>query len=238
MNERKAEAKLRNFTPLLDDLVKEYDVITAAVWGRVWRYAQQENNVCQASHEKIATELSLSTRTVIRKLKALTAGGYLKDHSLGLRNRPHTYSITDKARLIITIEGVTKSHTKGRKGVTESHTGMTESHSGYDRESHEETIKETIKDISKPSFISNLSAAADYYFDAFGRKKWANPKQRTIFADLEAEVGEEAIRKAVDWAATNDIARLSSIATTARKIAKQNGKKPNEVIITGKGVNL
>lgn len=148
----KAETRIKNFTPLLDDLVRDYGVITAAVWGRVWRYAQQENRVCQASQDKIAAELAISRRTVIRHLEILTQDGYLLDHTPELKNRPHTYSITEKARILITIEGVTESHSKHKVGVTESHgtvteshTSVTESHSHGDRESHEETKKKQIK---------------------------------------------------------------------------------------------
>jgi DNA-binding Lrp family transcriptional regulator len=144
------EAKLKNFTPLLDDLVQEYGLITAAVWGRVWRYAQQENHVCQAAHEKIAAELSISVRTVIRHIQVLVKAGYLKDSTPGLKNAPHTYIVTQKARISITVEGVTESHTKDPAGVSESQSGMTESHTGYDRESHEDTSKETIKDKKIP----------------------------------------------------------------------------------------
>lgn len=134
--DRKAEAKIKNFTPLMDELVQEFGITTAAVWGRVWRYAQQENRVCQASHDKIADELGVSRRTVIRHIKDLVDSGYLKDHTPDLRNRPHTYSITRKARIEITITGVTESHSKSKVGVTESP-------SDGDRKSHEETIKET-----------------------------------------------------------------------------------------------
>lgn len=141
----KAETRIKNFTPLLDDLVRQYGVITAAVWGRVWRYAQQENKVCQAAQDKIADELSISRRTVIRHLQVLTDDGYLKDDTPDLRNRPHTYSVTQKARILITVEGVTESHSEPKKGVTESHTSVTQSHSHCDSVSHEETSKKQFK---------------------------------------------------------------------------------------------
>lgn len=151
--ENETPAKIKNFTPLMDDLIKQYDLVTAAVWGRVWRYEQGKNKVCQASHETIAHELHLSERTVIRKLQQLAGDGYLKDHTPDLRNRPHTYSTTRKARIEITIAGVTESHTNVDEGVTESHSTMTESHSRGDTESHEETKKKQIKKDSTPSGV-------------------------------------------------------------------------------------
>ncbi|MHA1962732.1 MAG: helix-turn-helix domain-containing protein [Candidatus Thorarchaeota archaeon] len=145
MSERTTQAKIKNFTPLLDELVKEFGVVTAAVWGRIWRYAQQEYGVCQASLDKIANELHISRRTVIRHISKLCIEGYIYDHTPTLRNKPHTYSITNKARIIITIEGVTESHSRDEGGVTESPKGVTESPADSDRKSLEETIKKQIK---------------------------------------------------------------------------------------------
>lgn len=138
-------AKLKDFTPLLDSLVQKYDVITASVWGRVWRYTQGKNGVCQASIETIATELNIGERTVIRKLQQLVTDGYLVDHTPELRNRPHTYSTTDQAGIEIIIQGVSESHTKNQVGLPESHSTLPQSHSGSVTESHEDTKKKEIK---------------------------------------------------------------------------------------------
>lgn len=153
MNEKEIPAKLKDFTPLLDTLIKQYDLVTAAVWGRVWRYEQGKEKACQASHETIGRELNISERTVIRKLKQLAEDGYLKDHTPNLRNRPHTYSTTRKARIEITISGVTESHTNDTAGVTESHSTMTQSHSQGDTESHEDTKKKQVKKDNTPDGV-------------------------------------------------------------------------------------
>ena len=146
--ERQTEARIKNFTPLLDDLVQNYGVITAAVWGRVWRYAQQENHVCQASHEKIATELNLSLRTVVNHIHTLVKNGYLIDKTPKLRNVPHTYAITKKAQILITFEAVVSNE----EGMQEMHTGMQdipngmqEIPNGYAEDAHEETIKKRLR---------------------------------------------------------------------------------------------
>lgn len=157
MNQRETKATIKNFTPLLDELVRNHGVVTAAVWGRVWRYAQQENGVCQASQEKIAFELRLSRRTVIRHLQILSDEGYLKDNTPNLRNKPHTYSITSKARILITVEGVTESHSNDQDGVTESHSAVTLSHTHGDRESHEETKKKQIKKQNNTAIPESLN---------------------------------------------------------------------------------
>lgn len=119
-----------NFTPLFSGVIQDTGLIAASVFGRMWRYAQK-SGVCQASKETIAGELGLSVRTVIRYQQTLCENGYMVDATPNLRNRPHTYTMTDKAST------VTESHST----VTESHTAMTESHSHYDRESLEERKK-------------------------------------------------------------------------------------------------
>ena len=163
---RTVGAKLSGFTPLMDIIIRDLDLESAAVWGRVWRYEQGDYGVCQASHDTLAGELGLHTRTVIRRLQVLVEHGYLKDHTPDLRNRPHTYSTTRKAHLSIDIfgvteshttpvEGVTESHTKTKKGVTKSQSTVTPSHGHYDSESHEETIK-ILRDPDPEKIISSL----------------------------------------------------------------------------------
>lgn len=190
--EQHTEAKLKNFTPLLDELVQKFGVITAAVWGRVWRYAQQENHVCQASHEKIANELSISSRTVIRHMQILCSNGYLFDHTPGLKNVPHTYSITQKARILITVEGVTESHTSMTESHSKNPVGVTESQSGYDSVSHEETIKETIKRSRSKADPRTDKPAIKLYKGLAGRLPNKSNYDEIILAFGDSPDGERA----------------------------------------------
>jgi DNA-binding Lrp family transcriptional regulator len=233
VKETETSARIRNFTPLMDDLVKELGLVTAAVWGRVWRYAQQENGVCQASHETIASELDLSTRTVIRKLQDLTAAGYLNDLTPTLRNRPHTYRITQKARLMITIEGVTESHTKTKIGVSESHSTvtlshstMTESQSGYDTESHEETNKKQFKKQVKKDSQPIESAGQRLFLDSFGSKRFANSIQAQAVLDLENTHGIDKLREGVNWAATQGM-KMGQAVNALKSALPKWGKPKN-----------
>jgi hypothetical protein len=134
MTSKDITMRLKGFTPLMDALIDEFDITTAAVWGRVWRYTQGEKGICYASLETLAEELGLNKRTIIRKLSILTATGYLNDDTPNLKNRPHTYSLTTKATLMGTIEGVTLSHST-----------VTESHRESDSESLEDTSKIQLK---------------------------------------------------------------------------------------------
>jgi DNA-binding Lrp family transcriptional regulator len=139
------EGKLRNFTPLMDILVQRFGLVTAAVYGRVWRYAQGDDRVCRAAHEKIADELNIDRRTVIRHLKTLCDVGYLEDRTPELKNKPHTYRVTDKIRIVVTVEAVTENDTEENSTVIKSHSTVTESHSHGDLKSLEETNKKQVK---------------------------------------------------------------------------------------------
>ena len=97
-------SQVKGFTPLIDILVEKHDLITAAVFGRAWRYCQMENRICSASAETIAEELSISTKTVRRRLRLLCQEGYLRDETPNRRNAPHVYSDTGKAQLVASIE--------------------------------------------------------------------------------------------------------------------------------------
>lgn len=142
--------KIKNFTPLLDSLVKEHGLITAAVWGRVYRYEQMSSGKCVASHETLSEGLNISKRTLIRHLDILIDKEYITDHTPERRNKPHDLTTTRKARLEITLEAIDE-------GVTESHTGVTESHTESDRESHEESSK---KESKKQKIKESAASAA------------------------------------------------------------------------------
>lgn len=91
------------FTPLIDSLTQEHGVVTAAVFGRMWRYCQGDRGVCQATLERIGDDLGLDKATVQRHAAKLCELGYLEDTTPGLRNRPHTYRDTGKAAMAINI---------------------------------------------------------------------------------------------------------------------------------------
>lgn len=89
-------SEIDGFTPLPDLLVKRYGVLTAAVWGRMWRFCQMESRVCQASLETIGGELNLDRSTIMRHIETLVVDGWMEDRTPGLRNKPHTYADTGK----------------------------------------------------------------------------------------------------------------------------------------------
>jgi DNA-binding Lrp family transcriptional regulator len=92
-------ANVEGFTPVIDDIVKDVGLMSAVVFGRMWRFCQMKDGVCNASLEKIAEEIGVDRATVMRHAKDLCAAGYLKDLTPDLRNHPHTYADTGKVML-------------------------------------------------------------------------------------------------------------------------------------------
>jgi hypothetical protein len=99
-------AEVDGFTPVIDRLAQECGAITALVFGRVWRYCQMKDGVCNASLETIASGIGMSPWTVERHIKTLVKAGYLEDLTPTLRKHPHTYKDTGKVALIGRISTV------------------------------------------------------------------------------------------------------------------------------------
>ena len=121
-------ANVDGFTPVIDGLVQELGLMSAVIFGRVWRYCQMKDGVCNASLEKIGLSIGVDRITVLRHIKDLCVRGYLEDLTPDLRNRPHTYRDTGKAGLVLSLSGVAESYTS-ESGVAQRNTGVAESDS-------------------------------------------------------------------------------------------------------------
>ena len=139
------KSKLNNFTPLMDSLVERYDLITAAVYGRVWRYGE-DNGYCYAAHRTIAEELGVSRETVLRKIKILIRDGYLEDKTPDQRNKPHQYVASYQAGITLEASAykIGPEEDESQTDMADSHSAMAESYSDCVRKSHEETKKREI----------------------------------------------------------------------------------------------
>jgi hypothetical protein len=141
----KIQVELKGFTPLLDVLVKEFGIVTASVYGIVWRYAQMEDKVCRASLEKIADRVNVSSKTAERHIKKLCASGYLEDLTPGIKNKPHIYIVTGKAEL----DGVVSPEIRSDRESDLDQLGQTESLTRSDRESYQGQTESPLKIHSK-----------------------------------------------------------------------------------------
>jgi DNA-binding Lrp family transcriptional regulator len=103
----------RNYTPVPDALVAKFGLIVAAVFGRMWRYAQMDSGVCMATQKRIADDLDLTRMTVSRSIKTLKQAGLIEDLDTGLCNQPHRFKVEwCNTELHQNSDGVTESYTR------------------------------------------------------------------------------------------------------------------------------
>lgn len=103
-------ADVDGFTPVIDAVLNDTSLITAVVFGRVWRFCQMKDGICNASLETIAQSIGLGRSAVMEHAKILVEKGYLKDCSPELKNHPHTYADTGKAGLHIGVSAESGVH--------------------------------------------------------------------------------------------------------------------------------
>ena len=196
------------FTPAPDAIISHCGYVTALVWGKVWRYCQGRDGICRATLERLADELGMSERTIIRHLETLTKFNYLCDKTPDLRNKPHVYADTGKIRIGISVEAA----------MTESQPAMTESQRQGDRES----VEDSIKKVYKKEISNQQPPAIELMFtDVLGRFYGENERKRWLI--LAEAVGLPRAQELIDWANKKEIhlvnrpSLLNSLETAAKK---------------------
>jgi DNA-binding Lrp family transcriptional regulator len=175
------------FTPVIDALVRELGLMTAVVFGRVWRYCQMEDQVCKASLEKISEGIGVDRVTVMRHIKELCEHGYLKDLTPDLRNRPHVYADTGKAGIKVSIYGVTQSNT-AKNGVSERNAAESQSDSTVTERNRGVSESHLNKDLKievnkeKDNLIETLHSVAVSIFSNY--QDWHRIKLRLQKNDI------------------------------------------------------
>ncbi len=71
----------RNYTPVFPEIAVEFGLITAAVYGVVWRYAQMRDGHCHASYERLASDIGITARTLSTHVGKLQEAGLLSVQS-------------------------------------------------------------------------------------------------------------------------------------------------------------
>jgi len=89
---RQTGQSARTFTPIYDDLIEQYGLIAAAIYGRISRYCQGQSGTCYAPHEAIADQLGVTERTVRNHAAKLVEAGLLL-RSRKRKNQRYTYSL-------------------------------------------------------------------------------------------------------------------------------------------------
>jgi DnaD/phage-associated family protein len=102
------------FTPCIDSIVQEYGIITAAVFGVIWRYCQMKDNTCWASQETIGETIGITRQSVCEHTKKLVESGYLEIINSPSGSTIH-YKDTGKAGVSIRITGGVNDIDRGCK---------------------------------------------------------------------------------------------------------------------------
>lgn len=135
-----AASTMKNYTPIPDDIVSDLGLIAAAVWGRMWRYAQMQDGVCRASLQTIADGLDINRRTVIRCIERLERRGLLRDLT------PEAVKTVHKYLVLAPQSRVTESLDTGQSSDLESLDNLvTLSHQSSDTKSLDETQSSDLK---------------------------------------------------------------------------------------------
>jgi DnaD/phage-associated family protein len=156
--------KVDGFTPVIDTVMKDTSLITAVVFGGMWRYCQMKSGVCQATLDKIAERVGLSRQAIIEHIKALENAGYIEDTTPTLRNRPHTYRDTGKAGLHIGLFGVN------------------------DVDSENNLEEPTVNDVDSAINYVDSHSTPRVLEDSI-KKEVKKPSSATVFKTYESEIG-------------------------------------------------
>ena len=196
--------RLRNFTPVPDELIKKYGGTAALVYGRVWRFTNGGLRDCTASVGTIAESLGLSVPTVRKSLQALIKHKEIIDKTPDRKNAPHVLNITKQLSLSLSME-----FEKGSKNLS----------TRYKETLHKDTTKDKdLKDSrskTKRSTNNRVRKALEEQFTdstrlksppmntvkqkkAAGELWWAPLREIAELAELDTLRGQSLIRRTVD----------------------------------------
>ncbi len=223
-------ANVDGFTPCMDAITQQYGVMVSAVFGRVWRYCQGDQEVCNASLETIADELRIGYATALRHVKLLVKDGYLKDLTPNLRYKPHTYADTGKAGLVLRIvakpinedssiklideaDHLSKSATSSIK-LIDDHLSKRQLKKEVKKEFKENTRARGAPEISGDSVIPEEPtpeerAFLDGFLKLFELEKFKSPAHLERLLALRETYGPEKVLAAAGWAAGKDKMTIS-----------------------------
>jgi hypothetical protein len=177
-------SQVKGFTPVIDVLAEELGMMTALVYGIVWRYCQMKDRVCHASKETIGEHAKISGKTVQRHLQKLVKAGYLIDLTPDKKHAPHTYKDAGKVR----IEGLVEAKLVGGTESPTSKKGGTESPTRQDRESHLGGTESPVKIESEETPKERNNHGANAEDDAPSLLLSSTPARRILKAKLDANI--------------------------------------------------
>jgi DNA-binding Lrp family transcriptional regulator len=215
-------AEVDGFTPVIDTVVADTDLVSAVVFGRIWRFCQMKDGICNASLETIAEDIGMDRASVMRHAKKLVDAGYLKDLTPELRNHPHTYADTGKASLHVGVSGVAHSNTGGIENISvaESNVGVAQDNASVaesklkivlKKDSNKQDItrepfsKEKIKEITENTEAHILAGMRGAESSWPGREKMPEPNRDLLDMFVKVSGIKPTAGQFMDWMkASND----------------------------------
>lgn len=170
--------------------------------------ADQANDqgYCWPSMKTISKKANLSRRYVINILRELEEKGLLQKRKRLDENGDYT---SNMYRLVMNNSSLGSEQEDTTPGEQEDTTVVNRG-----------SLKPSLNPKDEPLYIK----IKDYYFEIFGRKRWANKKQEEYFREMVVEFGEELL-SAIDWAAVKNISDLARIRKAAETMTKPKGKE-------------
>lgn len=133
----------QGYTPLFDRFVQQYGLVTAGVYGVIWRHCQMHRKVCDLSQSHMAEILGLARETVLRSIAQLVQDKWVVDTTPDAVGMTHVYICSRKVQVVLK-ETVVYDDTCD----VGSQVPVTDDHTPCDLRSHKDTsipCKETIR---------------------------------------------------------------------------------------------
>jgi hypothetical protein len=209
-----------DFTPLFEEMTKRFGLVTSAVYGRIWRFCQGNENVCRASLETMAKDIGVDRSTVMRHIEKLIISGYIIDSTPDIRNAPHYYTLSypvTVAECNTINQTVAESNTTVavcNKTVAESHLKIVKN------------IESNIVNSDKSESPSNHHTPAQLYILGIFRAKRLNIIQAQSIADIETKYGLDKFKEVANWAAKRGMSMGQAIGAIETSIPKWGNKTP------------
>ncbi len=93
---RRILARLPLFIPMFDQMVLRYGIMTAAVYGVVWRQCQMGERLCRIPVCRVANVVGANPITVTKSLRRLVEQGWVEDVTPHIGRHPHAYRVTGR----------------------------------------------------------------------------------------------------------------------------------------------
>ncbi len=240
----KTDIRKVTYTPVFDNLIDEFGLYTAAVFGRVWRYCQMQRGYCHAEQTRIADELGIKRETVNRSLKLLVDAGYLSDATPNTKGRTRIYKDTGKAgtstlpeALVevvsedvseavseVVSDPVSLSHTKKEKKEKKEKTLLPSGEVGFSNSEIQEQEHLAEKNKGSSKELEFLNTANEEQRRAYYLAKQVAGIDRAI-EKATSETPMESAISLVEWHAENSTSNARVARVLLAKIEKEESRE-------------